>query len=184
MAPRIVDLSEDDADLVDQIAHMLLECFVEFSPTWLPTLEDAVEEVLESFEPGRRSRVLVDDEGDVLGWIGAFEDEDCWEIHPIVVATAHQRRGYGAILVDDIAALAKQSGAVAMWAGTSDETGATSLAGADLYRDPLTAMRDLTAVDNHPVHFWRKMGFTLVGIMPDGEGLGKPGLHFAKRIVP
>lgn len=182
MNVKIEDL-DNDADLVDQLAQILLECFAPFSPTWLQTLEDAIDEIVASFEPGRRSRVLLNDERDVLGWIGAFDDKDCWEIHPIVVARDHQRRGYGAMLVADIAALARQAGAVSLWAGTSDETAATSLSGVDLYADPLPAMRNLTAQRGHPIHFWRKVGFTLVGVRPDEEGLGKPGIHFAKRIL-
>lgn len=179
---RVTDLTEADIDLIDQVAHILLECFAEFSPGWLATLEDAVDEVFESFEPGRRSRVLINDAEDVLGWVGAFEDEHCWEIHPIAVALEHQRQGHGTGLVEDIAALAREAGAVALWAGTGDETGATSLFGRDLYADPLAAMTNLTAAARHPVNFWRKVGFTLVGVLPDEEGLGKPGIHFARRI--
>jgi len=180
---EIRDLDESDADLIDQLAHVLVDGFAAHAPEWLPTLEDAIEEIHESFEPGRRSRVLINTEQDVLGWIGAFEDEHCWEIHPIVVAVDHQRQGYGAMLVDNIAQLAREAGAVSLWAGTSDETNATSLSSADLYADPLAAMKNMTANENHAVNFWRKAGFTLVGVIPDGEGLGKPGIHFAKRIV-
>ena len=182
MNARIVDLEEHDADRIDQLAHILLESFTRFSPDWLPTLEDAIDEVTESFEPGRLSRVLVNDADDVLGWIGAFEDEHAWEIHPIVVAPDQRRHGFGAMLVADILGLARDAGASVVWAGTSDETGATSLSSADLYRDPLGAMAGLTAEPDHPVHFWRAQGFTLVGVLPDNEGPGKPGLHFAKAL--
>lgn len=182
MNARIVDLEENDADRIDQLAHVLLESFARFSPDWLPTLEDAIEEVTESFEPGRLSRVLVNEADDVLGWIGAFEDEHAWEIHPIVVAPDQRRHGFGAMLVADILALARDAGASVVWAGTSDETGATSLSSADLYSDPLGAMAGLTAAPDHPVHFWRAQGFTLVGVLPDNEGRGKPGIQFAKAV--
>ena len=84
---------------MDQLAHILLESFARFSPDWLPTLDDAIEEVIESFEPGRRSRILLNDADDVLGWIGAFEDEHAWEIHPVVVAPDRRRQGFGAMPV-------------------------------------------------------------------------------------
>ncbi len=183
MSIYIKDLNDTDVDLIDQLANILFDCFFDYSPDWLPTLEDAIEVVQESFDPGRRSRILVDEQNDVLGWIGAFEDDNCWEIHPIVVAREHQRKGYGELLINDIAAIARASGAVALWAGTSDEVNATSLSGADLYNDPFTAIKNLTAEKNHPVNFWRKAGFTLVGVIPDEEGLNKPGIHFAKRII-
>lgn len=182
MYVRILDLCEDDVDLIDQLGHILLEGFARFSPGWLASLEDAMDEIFESFEAGRHSRILVNEEQDVLGWIGAFEDLHMWEIHPIVVAPEHRRKGYGAMLVNDIEVLADKAGATGIWAGTGDETGATSLSGKDIYADPLAAMADLTAEPGHPIHFWQKIGFTLVGVLPDEEGKGKPGIHFARRI--
>lgn len=182
MAARIIDLVEEHIDLIDQLGQVLLDAFARFSPGWLATLEDAVGEVSESLEAGRRSRILVNEDQDVIGWIAAFEDDNMWEIHPIVVAPDYQRRGYGRMLVDDMMSLAREGGASAVWAGTGDETGATSLSQEDLYADPLGAMARLTAEPGHPVHFWRKLGFTLVGVLPDEEGRDMPGIHFAKRI--
>lgn len=183
MPPTIVDLTESDTDLIEQIVVFLPDCFREFSPAWLTDTGVAREEVTESLAVERRSRVLIDEERNALGWIGAIPDENVWEIHPIAVAPAAQGKGYGTLLVDDIVGLARTAGAVAVWAGTSDETGATSLSNADLYGDAAAAMQILTADPRHPVHFWRKMGFSLVGVMPDAEGLGKPGITFARRIV-
>lgn len=151
MALQIRDLDEEAVDLIDQIAHILVEAFARFSPTWLPTLDDAFSEVEESFEPGRRSRVLVNEHDEVLGWVSAFEDEHCWEIHPLVVNPANQHEGLGTRLVDDICALARESGAVSAWLGTSDETGDTSLTGQDLYADPLTPLQTLTANPGRPI---------------------------------
>lgn len=87
------------------------------------------------------------------------------------------------MLVDDIANLARLGGAVAVWAGTSDETGSTSFSHADLYRSPTAEMVDFRVPRDHPVNFWLAIGFTLVGVLPDEEGLAKPGLHFARRIA-
>ena len=183
MSNTIVNLTHSHLDLIEQISHMLFECFQEFAPDWLPTLNDCREEILESLEPQRVSRVLVDEKQNVLGWVGAIPHVNVWEIHPIAVSPTVQRKGYGELLVNDIAELAKSGGAVAIWAGTSDETNATSLSRADLYKDPFGALQNITAKPNHPIHFWQKAGFTLVGIMPDEEGFGKPGIHFARRIV-
>lgn len=123
------------------------------------------------------------DNGRAIGWIGAIEDDDVWEIQPIAVAPAMQRSGLGRALVADIEWLARSAGAVAVWAGTSDETHATNLSSVDLYADPVTAMANFSAVEGHPARFWQKAGFTLVGVRPDEEGLGQPGIHFARRLV-
>ena len=178
----IVDLSPQDTDLIKQIVKLLEQCFTPFSPDWLPTDKDRLEEIHESFEAGRRSRVLLNSGNEVLGWIGAIEDENLWEIHPIAVGAQHRRQGFAMMLINDVMALARASCAVAIWAGTSDETLSTNLSRADLYSDPFGAIQSLTVAENHSLNFWRNSGFTLVGVMPDEEGLNKPGIHFAKRL--
>ncbi len=183
MDPTIVDLTENDEDLIDQIAGFLPDCFRRFSPEWVPTIEIAQEKVFESLSGGRRSRVLIDENRTALGWIGAIVDENVWEIHPIAVAPQAQRNGYGARLVNDIVLLAKASGAVAVWAGTSDETQSTSFSKFDLYREAARAMENVEAAPGHAVNFWLKMGFSLVGVIPDEEGLDRPGILFAKRVT-
>ena len=178
----IVDLRDSDVDRINQIAQFLYKCFRKYAPEWLPDLESCKDEVEESFEPGRRSRVLIDSDGKALGWISTIIDDNVWEIHPIAVSPEEQRKGYGAMLVSDVAALAKADGAVAIWAGTSDETGATSFSDVDLYKNPAGSFEGFRAPPDHAINFWVKTGFSIVGVMPDEEGLGKPGIHFAKRI--
>ena len=182
MKYEIVDLEKSDKDRVDQIAGFLYRCFQKNAPEWLPNLESCRQEVNKSFQTDRRSRVLIDSHGIALGWIGAITDESLWEIHPIAVAPSQQGNGYGLVLVSDIVELARNSGAVAIWAGTSDETGATSFSSIDLYKYPASALENFSAPRDHPVSFWSKTGFSLVGVMPDEEGLGKPGIHFAMRL--
>ncbi len=180
---KIVDLTISDTDLIEQILVILHDCFEEFSPEWLPNAKARREEVNESFSKERSSRVLIDDDRTVLGWVGAIWNDNVWEIHPIAVSPKEQRKGFGKMLVDDITFLAKSNGAVSVWAGTSDETNSTNFSKVDLYRDIATSLENLTAPKSHPINFWLKMGFSIVGVMPDEEGLGKPGIHFAKRIV-
>ncbi len=119
-----------------------------------------------------------------LGWIAAIplHHGRIWEIHPLVVTVGAQGKGYGRSLVTEIERLAQQQGVLGLSAGTSDETGATTLYGVDLYQNPLAALAHLQSHQTHPYAFWLKMGFTVVGVMPDAEGRGKPGIHLAKRI--
>jgi aminoglycoside 6'-N-acetyltransferase I len=148
--------------------------------------------------------VLIDEDGNSLGWIGVIIFEKVWEIHPIAVAPEHQHKGYGRMLVDDILALARADGAVAVWAGTGDETGSTSFSGGlyggpwpifeseDSLRRAITRDTDwkwtssavterFEAPHDHPVNFWSSIGFMLVGIVPD-KGVDKVGIHFAQRL--
>ena len=181
--PQIVDLVETDVIRIEEVAEFLLECTRKYAPDWLLDLDACREEIHDSFDANRRSRVLLDDAGHAIGWIGAITDDHVWEIHPIVIAPNHQRRGYGRMLVEDISELARASGAVSVWAGTSDETGSTSFSSAALYQSPTAAMVDFDVPKDHPVNFWLALGFSLVGVMPDEEGLSKPGIHFARRIA-
>ena len=180
---QITDLTERDAGLVDQIATFLVECFRAYAREWCPDIASGRMKIRESFSADRRSRVLANDDGIALGWAGAIVGENVWEIHPIAVSPAFQRRGYGSLLVNDIIELARTNNAVAVWAGTGDTTDSTNFSKIDLYRSAANALQDVTAPQDHPVHFWSRMGFSLVGVMPDEEGLGKPGIHFAKRIA-
>lgn len=183
MALRIIDLLESDTTHINEVAEFVYRCFEKYAPDWLPNVAACHEEIKESFATGRRSRVLLDDQGRAIGWIGAIADNNLWEIHPIAVSPTSQRNGYGKMLVEDVVTLVREAGAVSVWAGTSDETNSTSFSKLDLYNNPSVAFQNIEAPSDHPVRFWLTTGFSLVGVMPDEEGLGKPGIHFARRVV-
>jgi aminoglycoside 6'-N-acetyltransferase I len=181
-SPRIATMGPADEVWIADVAELLVRSFRDLSPTWLPTVEAAREAVIEALEPGMLSRILL--LGDrVVGWVGARHDYgSVWELHPLVVDETTRGRGFGRVLVDDIERLAAREGGLTLVLGTSDELGNTTLAGQDLFRDPLAALRDIAATDAHPLGFWRKLGFTVVGVVPDAEGLGKPSILLAKPI--
>lgn len=178
----IFDLKKTDTVLIRQISEFLFECFKKYSPEYLPDIAACKSEISESFN--EVSRVMVNNHGEAIGWIGAIKGKYVWEIHPIAVSPPEQSKGLGQRLVKDIIRLAKEQGAVAVWAGTSDETGVTSFSGIDPYNSLFNNMTldKIEAPTDHAVTFWFKAGFSLVGLLPDEEGLGKPGIHFAKRI--
>jgi len=182
-SPLIVDLDSANHDRVESIVKFLPACFSKYSPSWLPDRKAALDEILESFESNRRSRVMLGSDGEPIGWIGAIVKQTTWEIHPIAVSPHHQGHGIGRLLVLDIERLASESGAVSIWAGTGDETNSTSFSQFDLYRDFASSLKNIQAPNDHPVNFWLNMGYSIVGVLPDDEGLGKPSIHFAKRIV-
>jgi aminoglycoside 6'-N-acetyltransferase I len=35
---------------------------------------------------------------------------------------------------------------------------------------------------DHPFAFYRKLGYTVVGVLPGANGLGKPDIFMAKRV--
>src|SRR5437773_170264 len=134
---HLIDLQPDAEHLIRQAAQLLVEGFGENWPNAWPNLSVATDEVRESLEPGRISRVAVDDTGTVLGWIGGIPryGGKVWELHPLVVSPLQQRRGIGRTLVADFEEQARERGGITLLVGTDDENGQTSLSGVDLYPD-------------------------------------------------
>jgi aminoglycoside 6'-N-acetyltransferase I len=182
---QIVDLDPTDEPLIRQVAAILVEGFREQAPEAWPTLESALAEVRESFSPDRVSRIAIDDDGTVVGWIGAISQYRgrVWELHPLVVAPTFQRRGIGRALVADLEACLRARGCLTVWLGTDDEAGQTSLANVDLYDDLPGCLASVRNLAGHPYGFYQRLGFTIVGVMPDANGIGKPDIFMAKRIA-
>jgi aminoglycoside 6'-N-acetyltransferase I len=181
---RITTLKAEDTLLIDILAQLAHDAFKLPAPSWLPTVKDARRQVLKALAPNRICRVLLDSANSPLGWIAAIPMNHgrIWEIHPLVVSVHEQGKGYGRALVADLERLARQEGALGLFAGTSDETDATTLYGVDLYENPLGSLANIRSKRKHAYEFWLKIGFRIVGVLPDAEGRGKPAIHLAKRI--
>lgn len=61
----IIDLLENDIEKINQTARLLHESF----EAW-PTIDSAIREVFESLSDDSISRVLVNGDDEVIGWIG------------------------------------------------------------------------------------------------------------------
>jgi len=179
----IVAVRAQDQAFIDALAELTFHAFRRHAPEWLPTLGAAREEVLESLQSGRQSFALVDASVAPIGWIAVeAQGARVWEIHPIAVRVADQGKGHGRALVEHVERLARATGILTLFASTSDEVGATSLSGVDLYADPVGALASARWQESHACEFWRRVGFKLVGVLPDAEGPGKPSIHFAKAV--
>ncbi len=181
---QILDFPADDADALRQAALLLVEGFKTHWPNAWPDMESALEEVREALEPGKINRIAVDDDGTLLGWIGALPEYDgnAWELHPLIVHPAHQGRGIGRVLVADLEAQVRAHGGLTIYLGTDDEDGMTSLSQVDLYENTWEHITNVQNLRGHPCTFYQKMGFTIVGVLPDANGWGKPDIWMAKRV--
>lgn len=181
---HIIDLKAEDEPYVQQVAEILVAGFQEHWPDAWPDLEAARTEVQESFAEDRISRVAVDEEGRVLGWIAAIEayDGHVWELHPLVVDPTLQGRGIGRRLVNDLEEQVRERGGQTIFLGTDDEDNMTSLGGVDLYPQPLQHLARIENRRGHPYEFYQKLGFVIVGVLPDANGPGKPDIFMAKRV--
>jgi aminoglycoside 6'-N-acetyltransferase I len=184
MNVQITDLRPGDEPKIQQVARLLVEGFKEHWPDAWPDLNSALQEVQESFGADRISRIAVGDSNQVLGWIGGIKryDGNVWELHPLVVGTEFRRQGIGRSLVADLATEAKNRGGIVLWVGTDDEDNQTTLSGINLYPNVWEHIAKIRNLRGHPYEFYQKMGFAIVGVMPDANGIGKPDIYMAKRL--
>ena len=120
----------------------------------------------------------------MLGWIGGISKYDghVWELHPLVVAPQHQRHGIGCALVRDLEQQVRLRGGLTILLGSDDEDGQTTLSGVDLYDDTWGRIAHVRNLHGHPYEFYQKLGFRIVGVVPDANGFGKPDILMAKRV--
>jgi aminoglycoside 6'-N-acetyltransferase I len=185
-AVRVEPLDAGDDDAVEACAALLVDGFRQHWPQAWPTLDDARREMREALAGGRIALAARGGDGRVLGWIGAIStyDGNVWELHPMVVDGARRRRGIGRALVEALEAEVRARGGGTLYLGTDDEDEMTSVGGVDLYPDVLGRLREIRDVRGHPFGFYRRLGFEVVGILPDANGPGKPDIFMAKRISP
>jgi aminoglycoside 6'-N-acetyltransferase I len=181
---QIRELAADEDALIGQIAAMLIEGFRESAPEAFPDLQTAIAEVRESFAPDRITRVAVDDGSKAVGWAGGISHYQgyTWELHPLVVRPDKQGRGIGRALVSDFEQRVVERGGRTVFLGTDDEQGQTSIGGVDLYPDLWSHVRTIRNLRHHAYEFYQKLGYVIVGVIPDANGFGKPDILMAKRV--
>jgi aminoglycoside 6'-N-acetyltransferase I len=181
-----MDIAALQPDHAEQAAALLVEAFAQHWPQAWPTMEDARAELHEVLAPDRVSLAATSD-GALLGWIGALPTDygpQTWELHPLVVAPAHQRRGVGRALVEALTRLLEQRGVLTLLLGSDDEDEMTSIGGRDLYPDVLGHLSRIEDHKGHPYAFYRRLGFAVVGVVPDANGPGRPDILMARRLSP
>ena len=182
---HIVDLVSTNESAIQQVAALLVEGFATNWPNAWPEMESALVEVRKSFGADRISRIAVDEDRTVLGWIGGISQYHghVWELHPLVVRVSQQRNGIGRALVADLEEHVKERGGLTITLGTDDVNYQTSLAGIDLFPNVWEHVAHIRNLKQHPYEFYQKQGYVIMGVMPDANGLGKPDILMAKSVV-
>jgi aminoglycoside 6'-N-acetyltransferase I len=183
---HIRDLNQEDSKLVEQVALILQDSFrglcVEYDH-----IDDARKKVIEAFGDHDISRVALDDTGEVLGWIGGIRQYNghVYELDPLVVLKSAHGKGIGRLLIEDFQQIVRERGANTIWLGTDDENSRTTISDCDLYPNVLEQASRLANRDESNAHtfkFYEKLGFVVVGVLPDANGPGKPDIYMAKRV--
>lgn len=181
---KIVDVTDEDS-IIRQIAEILIDGFSDTGSNDWATMESAVAEVRASLSENRISRIAINKNGEVLGWIGGIEEYNgnVWELHPLVVRRDVQKQGIGRALVEDLEREVKMRGGSTITLGTDDENNRTSLGGVDLYPKTLENLSNIKNLRRHPFEFYQKLGYVITGVIPDASGFGKPDILMCKRVL-
>jgi len=180
MKMKIIDLTKMDNKHIDEAAQLLVD---NFDGSW-DMLDSAIEEVMESTDEDKISRIALNDNGEVIGWIAGMPqyDGNVWEMHPLVVRKDYQNKGIGKVLVEDFENKVYEKGGITILLGTDDENNRTSIGEVDIYQDYLDNIANIENLGRHPFEFYKKQGFIIVGVIPDANGFGKPDILMAKRV--
>lgn len=146
--------------------------------------DSALEEVHKCLSEDRIAIMAVDGE-QLVGFIGAIPQYGTtgWELHPIVVRKSQQFKGIGTLLINALEKEIANNGGITIYLGTDDEFGKTSLSNNDLFVDTFSKIESINNYNNHPYEFYLKMGYKIVGVIPDANGIGKPDIWMAKRVI-
>lgn len=182
---EIIDLNPKDDEVIRQIAEILVLAFKKHWPNAWPDLASALQEVNEFVAEDRVCRIAVGEDGRALGWIGGIPEYQghAWQLHPLAVHPQHQGRGIGRALVRDLEEIVHNHRGTTIYLGTDDEDRMTSLSQIDLYPNVLEHIANIQNLRGHPFSFYQKLGFVIVGVIPDANGPGKPDIIMAKRVA-
>lgn len=181
---ELIDLKQAGQKFLNEAAVMLYKEFLQTAPHSWNTMEAALNEVRECVS-GELICIGLAGKDRLICWAGLrpMYGHITWELHPMVVAKEFQGKGMGKRLIAELEAAARARGILTIVLGTDDEIGRTSLSGKDLYKAGiLREIKKIKNLGNHPYEFYRKMGYAIIGVIPDANGIGKPDIWMGKRL--
>lgn len=178
---QIINMTELNQAQITEAAQILTDSI----PIGWATLEEALDEIKERLIPENTLLAAIEDSV-VIGWGGILApvyDGNVFELHPLAVRADKRKQGVGKALILALEDEARKQGGLTIHLGADDEkeNGETSLANVDLYDDLPEKIRNFQA-GTHQAGFYLKMGYKIIGVMPDANGIGKPDIYFGKRL--
>ena len=181
---NIIEFPRENYEYIQKAAILLYNGFRENWPNAWPTLNAAEQEVLECVSSERVCLAAINNNKELIGWICAINNYHgfTWELHPIVVDSKYRNRGVGRELVQNLEREITKLGGNTIYLGTDDENNQTSLSNVDLYENTWDKINKIINYKNHPFEFYKILGFRIVGVIPDANGIGKPDIIMAKKL--
>jgi aminoglycoside 6'-N-acetyltransferase I len=147
-------------------------------------MKECLEEVNDSLDEKKISRIAIDENEKVLAWTIGEEIYEgyTWELALLVVRRDSKLKGIGRKMLEDFEEQVLKRGSSVVFLGTDDENNRTSLGGRELYPNPLEYLANIKNIGGHPFEFYQKCGYTITGVIPDANGFGKPDIWMTKKI--
>jgi aminoglycoside 6'-N-acetyltransferase I len=118
-----------------------------------------------------------------MGWAKANVCKT-WELHPLVIDKQYQNKGIGKLLLKRIEEKAKEKDIIGILLGTDDEMNRTSLSQHEITESNIfDEILNITNLKRHPYEFYQKCGYTIIGIIPNANGLNKPDIWMWKNLL-
>lgn len=173
----IIELTIESKKYMDEAAELLKEAFPH------SYTNSAKEEVLECLE-GKRVLIAAIEEDVLIGFVGARPQygTTAWELHPLVVSDSYRSNGIGTKLCIELENILRKKGCITIYLGSDDETNSTTLSDTNLYDNTFSKIENIKNLKKHPYEFYQKIGYKIVGVIPDANGIGKPDIWLAKSI--
>lgn len=174
----ISEFDRSNPVLKDQLADLL-------RLTWPEEYSgDSLKAVEELMDPERVAVSAID--GDqLLGFVGAIPQYGVtgWELHPLVVESSRRKNKIGTRLVDYLEKEVASRGGITLYLGADDLDHATTLSQANLFEHTFDKVEAVKNLKEHPYEFYEKLGYKIVGVIPNANGWDKPDIWMAKGIV-
>lgn len=175
---EIILLSKDTTAYNQQAADLLQKI-------WPDSYADcAEEEIAGCLEAGKIALAMVDGET-LCGFVGAMPQYGVtgWELHPLAVSEEYRWQGIGAKLCMALESRLKERGCLTIYLGSDDVDGATTLSHTNLFENTFAKISEIKNIKQHAYEFYEKIGYKIVGVIPDANGIGKPDIWLAKSLV-
>ncbi|NLC69593.1 MAG: GNAT family N-acetyltransferase [Clostridiaceae bacterium] len=177
---QIINMNNLNKTQIIQAAQILTDSI----PIGWPILKHALDEIHELLTP--KNTLLAAIEDDIVvggGGILPAYNGNVFELHPLAVRSDKRRQGIGRAIVTALEDEARKQGGLTIHVGADDErgNGETSFANVDLY-DDLPGKIISFSPGTHQSGFYLKLGYKIIGVMPDANGIGKPDIFLGKRL--
>lgn len=175
---ELVEITRADRDYLSDAAELLRKAFPH-------SYSDCADEEMQLCTEPERIALGAVENGRLIGFVGAIPQYGVtgWELHPLVVSEDCRSMGVGTRLCARLEELLAQRGCLTVYLGSDDEFGTTSLYGTDLFEDTYEKILGIKNLNRHPYEFYQKVGYKIVGVIPDANGIGKPDIWLAKSLA-